>query len=167
MTNFLTEQEFAIAMAVVSTATMMMGFVLGFSLCYLEKELVLGEVHELLDKAIEKKFERDQYVFQLEATIDEIQRANAKMATTMEIPAYHPVLKRKRTNTTGVSSDEEDIQNYPPILRNIMSEETRIELEKNKEMMNVATLTPPNGPIERCIARGISDGSTKEPIKED
>jgi hypothetical protein len=91
MTKFIDENDMAIAMAVVSTTTMIIGFILGFTLSYIEKELVIGEVHEMLDRAIEKKFERDEYVVQLENRIVELRKTQEESETR--------TLKRRRVNT--------------------------------------------------------------------
>lgn len=109
MTKFIDENDMAIAMAVVSTVTMAMGFILGFSLSYIEKELVIGEVHELLDRAIEKKFERDEYVIQLENTIIQLQSNQEKEESR--------AVKRKRViehESSDGDIEEPNIELPPP-----------------------------------------------------
>lgn len=121
MATCMSNEDYSIAMTVLSISTMVMGFVLGFSLCYLEKELVVEEIHGLLDKAIEKKFERDDYVTQLENHIAELQ-SSSKDETE------RPVLKRKRTTLEESSSEDDRIPSLkirlPSPLNPIQRQET-------------------------------------------
>jgi hypothetical protein len=101
MSNDFDENSVTLALVVVSISTLLLGFVAGFGLASIERHLVIKEIHILLDRAIEKKFERDEYVARLEAMI-------------LDLQASHIGMKRKREEEECISGGEADIEALPP-----------------------------------------------------
>jgi len=118
-----------ITLAVISAIMVILGFVAGFALSNLEREFLMQEMDILVDKALLKKFQRDEYVDKLEHEIINLMSV-VKALENKNTPPPPPNSPLERC-VQRIISDEIVKDHLPDAIPS--EEESNVILQSNKD----------------------------------